>query len=56
MAMHYRQRHSGLIGASTGEDRLIIEGDAFRYQDLEDKDLREPLKDLGIIVILAEIN
>jgi hypothetical protein len=38
------------------EDRLIIEGDAFRYQDLEDKDLREPLKDLGIIVTLAEIN
>ena len=38
------------------EDRLIIEGDAFRYQDLEDKDLREPLKDLGIIVNLAEIN
>jgi hypothetical protein len=38
------------------EDRLIIEGDAFRYQDLEDKDLREPLKDLGISVTLAEIN
>ena len=38
------------------EDRLIIEGDAFRYQDLEDKDLREPLKELGIIVTLAEIN
>ena len=38
------------------EDRLIIEGDAFRYQDLEDKDLREPLKDLGIIVTLVDIN
>ena len=38
------------------EDRLIIEGDAFRYQDLEDKGLRNDLKKLGIIVTLVETN
>ena len=38
------------------EDRLIIEGDVFRYQDLEDKEIRTILKELGITVTLAEIN
>ena len=38
------------------EDRLIIEGDAFKYQDLEEKDLRGILKGLGIMVTLAETN
>ena len=38
------------------EDRFIIEGNAFNYQDLEDQDIRIILKDLGITVSLAETN
>lgn len=38
------------------EDRLIIEGDTFKYQVLEDDDVQSVLKDLGIIVNLIDSN
>ena len=38
------------------EDRLVLEGDAFKYQDLEDKEIRTILKELGVNVTLSEIN
>ena len=36
------------------KDRLIIEGEKFNYQAFEDKELRNELKDLGIIVNLLD--
>ena len=36
------------------EDRLIIEGDAFKYQILEDSEIQSALKELGIIVNLTD--
>ena len=38
------------------EDRLIIEGDVFKYQALEDPETRSQLKDFGIIVNLIDNN
>lgn len=38
------------------EDRLIIEGDVFKYQTLEDPEIRSQLKDFGIIVNLIDNN
>ena len=38
------------------EDRLIIAGDTLRYQTLKDKDIQNPLKELGIIVNLMDNN
>ena len=38
------------------EDRLVIEGDTFKYQALDDKELRNELKELGIVVNLLDNN
>ena len=38
------------------DDRLIIEGDVFKYQALEDPETRSQLKDFGIIVNLIDNN
>lgn len=38
------------------KDRLIIEGEAFKYQTFKDKEFRNELKELGIIVNLLDIN
>ena len=38
------------------EDRLVIEGDTFKYQDLENSEIQDTLKELGIIVNLMNNN
>lgn len=38
------------------KDRLTIAGDTFKYQELKDRDIQDPLKELGIIVNLMDAN
>ncbi len=38
------------------KDKLVIEGQAFKYQSLEEKETRDALKELGIVVNLIDNN